>query len=286
MSVKKIILVSHPRSGSSYVNRLLGNFDKINIVMEPFHQYEDVSTAHVRAILSNKYADFISHLKHLNTSLYEYAHNKPKEFIELIGDHTECEYLALKIFPDHLSDEKLEALLASSSVVIFLRRNPLHSYISSRIANQFEIWGGKDTSKIKVSIDEESYIKWNNRNWSFLEKAKTIVKQHELEYFDLKYETLLDPDKAIKHIGYLLKAHHINAQPKSNLAMGSKKQDQRESALDKVSNIDELHQLTKKFKIERLIDGSEPVTAYEELTADKTSRFKTFLSNIASKLRI
>ncbi len=165
MSVKKVIIVSHPRSGSSYVNRLLGNFDKINIVMEPFHQYEDVAKAHIRSTLSNKYSDFISQVKLLDSSLYEYAHNKPKEFIELVGSYTEGEYLALKIFPDHLPDEQLEELLASSSVVIFLRRNPLHSYISSRIADKLEIWGGKDTSKIKVSIDEESYIKWNNRNW-------------------------------------------------------------------------------------------------------------------------
>jgi len=265
VNVKKIIIVSHPRSGSSYLNRLLSNFNRTKIVMEPFHQNPDVSSAHIKAATYNKYADFIAELENSNHTVYDYGHSNPVEFVDMIANHSDCDYLSVKIFPGHLSREKLEQLLASAAVVIFLRRNPLHSYISVKIAHKLAVWGGRDTSDIKISIDEASYIKWNNDNWLFMEASKAIVKEHNVAHIDLQYEQLLNMDVALETIRQSLSDRNIYLETGRTMRKNPQVQDSRKSAIDKVTNVEDLYELTKKFRIEHLIDNNESVMDYEKL---------------------
>lgn len=265
MSATNISIVSHPRSGSTYLASLLANFVGMRTVMEPFHQQENVAAAHIKTLTKDRYSEFSAELEDLQSSIYEFGHTRPVDFLDTLSHYVRCDHLVFKVFPGHLAPEKLEELLKGMDLIIFLTRNTLHSYISYRIASSLHVWRRKDTSNIKVDIDEASFIRWNNKNYHFLKNAHDIVKKNKLPYIDVQYENLLNTKESLEELSQRLEEKGILLEIKKDICIYTRKQDLRQSAYSKVNDVSALNSLVTKFGIKDLIDATEPVPRYHKI---------------------
>ena len=234
-------------------------------MMEPFHQDIGVATAHIKNALKDSYDEFQASVSKTYHSILELRQSDPSDYIEEIAKHTTGQFISLKVFPGHLEQQRLRELIRHSAAVAFLRRNPLHSYISARIAERLDVWSGQDTSKIKIGFEKDTFVKWNNHNWRFFENALQLVDETNVAKIDLCYEELLNIDQALNKLqdDFTRAQVPLIISPAKN--PNSKVQDSRTSALDKVNNPNHLREIVQQLKIEHLLDAGMPVDTYTRL---------------------
>lgn len=165
-----LIVLSYPRSGSSWWRNLLGSHPQVMMFGEVFSKHNIATSALANGdeayhILPHPVLRF-----HRDHNPVEYYHNLAA--FPFAGD---IRYVGLKLFPGHCERPGLMQAILQDSRVSFIhlkRRNLLKQALSLYIAQRTGVWTGVDTSTQEVTLDRL----WLLQHFQRLER--------EMEYFD------------------------------------------------------------------------------------------------------
>jgi hypothetical protein len=233
--VKVFIIVSHPRSGSTFLANNLRQFEEFNCVMEPFHQHPAVVTQHIIGGFGDSGRNYLRMLEDENLDLHLYSHEHVLRYLEDLKGLCSKPYLVLKLFPGHLPFNALQLLLKTVDGVIFLNRNVVHSYISNQIAKENNVYGGKDTSNEQPEFSTSGFVWWNNYLSDFMLKVEDFVFKSQIANIRLSYESLLQANNATDFLKSRMNAFGLELNIVANTKT-NKRQDNRTLASDKVLN--------------------------------------------------
>lgn len=173
----KILLLSNPRSGSTYLLELLNSHPEVNLIGEILSSKNNLLPSSALSVVQNK----LSEMKDAFTGF--------------------------KLFPEQVYAHKLHfetlcSCIGATHVILLWRENPLETFVSRRIAYSTKSWYSyKKPEKVnKITVDPkdfEGYICSIKTDWKRIASewpvdAKTIF---------VKYEDLLeDPSQEVKRI--------------------------------------------------------------------------------------
>lgn len=265
-----VAILAIPRTGTNYLCDLISKFNEIDSLYEIFHKdavylgnngqlrqniIEHINREHNSAIGNFRDAAFI-----------EFVSNYTQAFLDIIAEESKKKYVSFKIFSNHLKREKLRDLIIKNQEItkIIVKRNLLDVYLSGKIAQQTNQWGKTDTSKFKLEFDDNDFMKWftnQNKYYDFIE-TELIKSGQEIKI--LQYETIHSHENNQEKFQYLFdffSSAGLQLDPSnlSNLAHKDldrnvrKKQDKRNSTLDKLSNPNTLVNALKDYELEFLL---------------------------------
>lgn len=147
--MKKIVtVVSHPRSGSTFLVAEAGKLSNVRALMEVFHCNESVVVDHLQA-----FADPIKkQLAVTEDGFREKIISDPLQYLQALNNEVPEGILLFKVFPEHLPADKLGHVIHASNLIIFLLRNVLHSFISNEIAKNWRDMAVWIPLKLKLSF--------------------------------------------------------------------------------------------------------------------------------------
>ena len=265
-----IAILAIPRTGTNYLGDLISKFNEIDSLYEIFHKdavylgnngqlreniIEHINREHNLAIDSFRDATFV-----------DFVSNNSQAFLDIIARESQKKYVSFKIFSSHLKREKLRNLVIQNRQItkIIVKRNLLDVYLSGKIAQQTNQWGKADTSKFKLEFDDNDFMKWftnQNKYYDFIETELTKSGQ---KINILQYETIHSHENNREKFQYLFdffesaglqldRSNLLNIAEKDLDRNVRKKQDKRNSTLDKLSNPNTLVNALKDYELEFLL---------------------------------
>jgi len=185
MTNKKIIILAHPRSGSTALSKILCCHPQIKILNEPFNKGLQLRINSKFAKKLNKIKD----IKSLNNFL-NYIHKDYNGFKTLFGTLN-------KKLEEHLFLRK------DYKIIILTRKNLLKSAVSSMIALKIGVWGVSKENpieKIRKKVSEKitkpfsineikEIIKKRKKDFIY---HKNLLQKNKCHFFELYYEDLFD----------------------------------------------------------------------------------------------
>ena len=181
---KIFIVLAHRRTGSNYLMKVLNSFPDIEFFGEVYHWNTMWMSNHRK----QEYINWLDTYKGIklnpgdNSSeekqLVKLNHREPQCFLDFFSLTSRNKYAGFKIFPEHLSFQKLEKnFLANKEISkIILRRNLLDVYISDKILQKTKHSQGYDTSQVKVTIDCLDFKKWYFDTQSYYSRIELYLK--------------------------------------------------------------------------------------------------------------
>ena len=255
--------ISLPRTGTNYLCELLQNHHRIESHYEIFHKHKfyAMNRQTVVNLINRKHSTSFSNYRDPN--LIKWIHSNPYELLKILKEISRGNYFSFKIFPGQLKQSLVrETIINDSSIKkILVKRNLLDVYVSRGIAMELKKWGHTDTSKMKLEINFDEFLKWFNwvNQWYRLfEDGLTSVGQN---FSVITYRSLhsreSDKDKFIYLINFL-RTVGINLELQSIVDnvrndIPYKKQDRRSNIADKILNYQEFEKKTHNAGLEHLL---------------------------------
>ncbi|MDY6783075.1 MAG: sulfotransferase [Cyanobacteriota bacterium] len=239
---EKFVILTVPRTGSSYLCNALNGHPEILCHGELFHP---------KKIFSNTKKN-----SHVNLGSIQFRNFLPKRFMKRVWEQNfEYSAVGLKLFPKH-SEKALNLILEDPEIkkVLLLRRNRIKSYVSLQIALKTKEWSLKGfTSKKTTETNRLTSIKVKPRKLQqyvektdrFYENMRQKLTASNQKYLEIAYEDMLGTDsEAIK--AELLEFIGVSVNPEY-LKSSLKKQ-----------NPQPLSQLVKNYsELESALQGTE-----------------------------
>ncbi len=232
-----IFVISKPRSGTSAL------FDLINKSSSDFLRANEIFGGFAHDLLSETimhrfpwYLDLRKSQENSDIDFKRFFYKMDRhalEILDLIGTKYRSTHqrLVVKIFPTHLSPDRLLQVLGSySSHVIFLRRRMLYSYVSEYKAANSGHWWGKDSSKTKVVLDEQALRKYVKESDTWFNSAQDLVTMLELPTLDISYDGLFETKEHQALLSGFLKGIVGSINEMQTQDIPSRIQDRREEA--------------------------------------------------------
>lgn len=194
---KTVLLVSFPRSGTSWLGSVLENFGA------PFTYYGELfaclSEAPGLGIVARHYRGF--KLPYLRAFLAQRRQWRLMSFEDFGLSSTRVLRImsqqpginVVKVFPRHVADSQLETLLREFAPhVVFLRRNHLDRFTSIERAKQTGTWQNAQYGGLDISIDQSELQRVANEAQAWYREQKALCLSLGLQVSDVAYEELLD----------------------------------------------------------------------------------------------
>ena len=260
-----IAWISLPRTGTNYLCELLHNHHRIESHYEIFHKHKFYARVEDRnkivALINQQYSQRFG--SYQDPNLIEWIHNNPHSLLAILKRISTKKYFSFKIFPGQLNQKLVaEAIINDHSIKkILVKRNLLDVYVSRGIAINSKKWGHTNTSKIKLEIDFNEFIKWfnwDNQWYKLFENGITSTGQgfSVITYRGIHSQES-DRDKFIYLINFL-RTVGINLELQSVVEnmqndVPYKKQDRRSNIADKILNYREFEKRTLDAGLEYLL---------------------------------
>lgn len=183
--IKKIVMMSHARSGTSRLSQLF----KIHCKnLTPVNQ----EILHPNNISASRFID--NNLSNFsNSNLIDYSSElvknpdfkiqKPLEFINLLSECAEnlgYKYIFFKISPIMLKNDIFYFLNSLCNVKFFyFTRNILDTYISYKKAQYLNTWSSKDTSNVKITINERDFLNYHYKYVDWITKTSEVISSNK-----------------------------------------------------------------------------------------------------------
>lgn len=248
---KLFLLLANRRTGSNYLMKLFDSFPEVEFFGEVYHR----DTVWMPPNRKKEYITWLKNTKNISlnigenpgedSELVKFNHANPKPFLKFLSSTTTKKYAGFKIFPEHLSWQKMEENLLSNKNItkIILRRNLLDVYISDKILRQTKRSQEYDTSNIKINIDCVDFKKWYYDTQSYYSRIELYLKNNSQQYSELSYEDIHSYNNDKEKVEYIyswLNKHGFDIKDKPKRKEYTKKQDLRKKTLTKVNNVPEL----------------------------------------------
>jgi len=218
--MKKFVVLSYPRTGSTLLVKSLNNIVDIVCHSEIFHNnFDAFSRAFLdRQIINRRLSkpglSFLLNEKRVLTKLFKLKNNQPQQFLDEIY---RCKAIAtgFKLFPGQ-KDEQLSKLLDSKDVhkIVLERTNRLRSYISEQISlktNKWDLYRGEKPVRVQVTVDLYDFFRYKKKIDEYIGKTEDQLRITNQRYLKLTYDKILDsfpyeeifellaiPDKPVK----------------------------------------------------------------------------------------
>ncbi len=225
---KTVLLVSFPRSGTSWLGSVLENFGA------PFTYYGELfaclSEAPGLGIIAKNYRGFtIRYLRAFLAQRRQWRLLSFEDFglsstrvLQIMGQQAGVN--VVKVFPRHVADSQLEALLRTFSPhVVFLRRNHLDRFTSIERAKQTGTWQNAQYGGVDVAIDQSELQRVSSEAQAWYREQKALCLSLGLTVTDVAYEDLLD-DKNLRTLLETLADGHITISDSQPLSSSLSKQ--------------------------------------------------------------
>ncbi len=261
---KIFVVLANRRTGSNYLMKVLDSFPDIEFFGEVYHW----DTVWMPAQRKQDYIKWLETTKGININIGEkpfedkelvkFNHLEPNYFLDFLSLTTKNKYGGFKIFPEHLSWQKLEAnLLAKKELTkIILNRNLLDVYISDKILQQTKHSQGYNTSNIKIKVDCIDFKKWYFDTQSYYSRIELYLKNDSQKWFELSYEDIhghANDQEKVDFIYSWLNKHEFDIKYKPKVGEYTKKQDRRNKSIEKVENASDLNDFLHNNHLQHLI---------------------------------
>jgi len=125
-----------------------------------------------------------------------------------------------KIFPNHVYDDSLEAMINKFRPdIVFVRRNHLDRLVSHKKAKAIGIWHGVMTESVNVEIEEKELRDFIDGYQAFYQKVYQWAASNSCNFLDVQYETLFEPTNTEGLLRFILanneKASGLNLKPRT-----------------------------------------------------------------------
>lgn len=251
---KHIFIGAHARSGSTLLCQLLSHFHDLKVFYELFHFELDS----IKGCLEEDYDGVTNHIQGVigrvpvrNDFVF-----KSQEYVDFLKRKYNSQVLTFKVFPEHLPSPQLEMMLEDSKFVILLKRNVLHSYISTQIANRINSFLLVDTSVEQVCFDKLAFMKHTKLVVDYFMKIESYSKARGIPLLCIDYEYLVAADDKITFIKNLIDPFLNTTTCSQDDKVKVQLQDKRILASNKVSNPEELLAFLWEMKLVGLNDIS------------------------------
>jgi len=249
-----IPIISHPRSGSTYLMRLIAQASNVATVMEPFHPYEQVRQSQILSFLQNSTSVVPVEMLERASQLANIARSDCHSLIKQLCILSKQSTLSFKLFPGHLPARELYQVFEQTRNAVFLRRNLVHAFISDTIASDSGRYTNIDNSDVKIQFEPMLFKLWAEQKQSFLSQTQRSLSYLKVPFQVIDYELLLTMNE--KSVQNLLMNQGLTFDTPLKLeATGLKKQDNRTSVFEKVSNPETVRDCLREFGWHNLADS-------------------------------
>jgi LPS sulfotransferase NodH len=250
---RKFTIIAHARSGSTLLCRKLAELTEGRVFLEIFHH----NLKAVRNHLGEDADTVCTHFLPLqDDALRDHLATHPLKLLDYLASLHPEKDLFFKIFPGHLQPPALNKVLGQSDGVIFLQRNLLHSFISSRIARRIQKWTTVDTSDQRITFEAQDFLQHLRQTTGFYTRAQNIAAKHGTPCVEITYEALAratSGDPELRAVLDTLSIPHGGGDAPSDTKL--RRQDSRPLASDKVDNPAEMLHFLEGLGLEQANDG-------------------------------
>ncbi len=177
-----VTVVSHPRSGSNLFMDLLSSCASVTALYEIFN-FQSLDRGPLTEPVERTFDSFAA---------FDAAKNDdPIGVLRALAANRDVDLLILKVFAGHLNDVGLQKLIAGSSAVIQLTRNPLSTWVSTAIALETDQWDNVDTSDTGVHWDALSFAQSTEKQLNYVLAGRRLAEEFGLPVVPLDYHDVV-----------------------------------------------------------------------------------------------
>ena len=246
---RTIVWIAIPRTGTNFLCSLMYHHPAITSYYEIFHPDKfyggyQTNVPGIIDYINKKYAFNFSTDR--DPQLIQWIHDHPAKLIDTLLYFNPENYISFKLFPAHLNREAIESTIIRNRTIrkVLVKRDLLAAYISHEIALKTNKWKDFDTSKAKISISVEKFIKWLNwaEAWYRLFEEHNYIDKREcsiINYEDIHaHQTNIDKlsyiDRFLRNIGIEFPQEY--RLPSNDYIKIMSKQDKRKNIAEKIIN--------------------------------------------------
>ncbi|HSE76078.1 MAG TPA: sulfotransferase [Dongiaceae bacterium] len=270
-----ICMVTVARSGTNHLGSVLSGISEIDVRNELFNRTRCWTMhRHELAELSRRSSTAFP-LSCESQEAIAVIRRRPGMVMDCLTDLMEPgkRLLYFKVFRLQLSIRQVrEAFIKRpDTIVIFLRRRPIDTFISLRKALHHQQWRHVDTTRLNIDIDPDDFIGWWGRTSAWFRKVEAACWAINKPFHRLSYEDDIDvpAEKTLGRFRAVLASHGIADLTIARDETGGefKRQDQNRDLSDRVANWPEFRQrLSDKGFLERAF---LPFPNYEPTARDR-----------------
>lgn len=199
--MEKFIVLSYPRTGSTFLVKKINTIEDIVCHSEIFHNHFDAfSRAFLDRQIINRHLNkpvfgFLLNEKRVLKKLFKLKNSQPQRFLEEIY---QCKATAIgfKLFPGQ-NDVQFSKLLDKKDVhkIVLERKNRLRSYISEQISiktNKWDLYHGEKPVKVQVTVDPNDFFRYKKKIDEYVGRIENHLKLTNQCYLKLTYDQILD----------------------------------------------------------------------------------------------
>ena len=250
MTPRLICMVTVARSGTNRLGSILERIPEIDVRNELFNQ------SRCWSLQQHEFAD----LSRRSGMVFPYSCEAPeairvvRQRPDLVMDclvdlmAPEKRLLYFKVFRLHLSVRQVRKSFIErpDTIVVFLRRRPIDTFISLRKALHLQNWRHVDTTNFKISIDVDDFIGWWGRTSAWFRELEGVCWAMNKPFHRLSYEEDVDVpvERTLDRIREILASQGVTGLTVSHngTAEEFKRQDRSKSLADRVANWSEFEQ--------------------------------------------
>ena len=225
--MKKFVIFSFPRTGSTYLCSRLNAHPQIVCHYEVFHP-DEIATAGKRAAEIPELAGFTPRTRD----------EDPARFMDALFSHDRGQLATgFKIFVGH-SEEAHRLILADRSIVkILLRRSTIDAYVSMIIARQTGEYTSRSATPttMKVKIEAGGLLAFDQRITSYFAEIEDALRKSGQLYHTVSFEELTAGEEALDSI-----FRFIGVERGTSVLEPFTVRQNSEALEDKVSNLKEV----------------------------------------------
>jgi hypothetical protein len=184
--------------------------------------------------------------------------------------------LTFKVFVNQLTVRQVKKAIIRrpDTVIIFIRRRPIDTYISHRKASQLRQWVRVDTTDIKVNIDVRRFLKWWRQTSAWYRGLEAACWSTDKPFYELTYESdiAMSPMGAARRFCAILEDCGLGpfTLPRDDLELGLTQQDRSKDVRDRMVNWPEFQRhLTTRGSLAKAF---EPIPHYQPTRWDRLCR--------------
>lgn len=245
-----ICVVAVARSGTNHLASVLSRIAELDVRHEIFHRTRcQMLHQHELAELSRRSGRSFP-LACESAEAVSAVRRRPELVMDCLTDlmAPEKRLVCFKVFRLQLSVRQVRNALIRrpDTIVVFLRRRPIDTFVSLRKALHIQNWYGADTTKLRINIDADDFIGWWGRTSAWFRKVEAACWAMNKPFHRMSYEDDVDvpADRTFDRFRAILAAHgvtELTVAEEGELG-AARRQDHNKELGDRVANWSEFQQ--------------------------------------------
>jgi hypothetical protein len=203
---------------------------------------------------------------------------RPAPAVDCLADMLapEKQILVFKVFAGQLSVRQVKkAIIARpDTVIIFIRRRPIDTYISHRKASKLKKWLKVDTTEFKVAIEARRFLRWWRQSNAWYRGLEAACWDKDKPFYEMTYEDDIAPSpaQAARRFCAILEDCGVGpfTMPGDDPGIGLNRQDRNTRVDDRIANWPQLERdLIARGSLDKAF---EPFPHYQPTKWDRLRR--------------